>query len=171
MRDNQSQTGASTPRLRIIRYSFFTVWFGILITGFLLAGGIKGIDPLHKTENVVSIDEPMKFIIYYLVVLLLFVLSVTIGKRGGCHTICWMSPFLVAGLYVGRALRLPQLRIKADASACISCKKCNQVCPMSIDVCSETQKGEIRSSDCILCGECVDTCPKNVLRYGRSARH
>lgn len=153
-------------RLRIIRYAIFTVWFAILVTGFVIAGGVRGIDPLHLTERVISVDEPLKFITYYLVVFVFFALSLWIGRRGACHAICWMSPFLTAGTWVGQLLHIPQLRIKADPAPCIDCKKCNQKCPMSIDVQTGVKAGTIKSLDCILCGECVDTCPRKVLRYG-----
>jgi polyferredoxin len=152
-------------KLRIIRYSIFAVWFAVLITGFILSGGIKGINPLHLTDHVVSVDEPMRYIIYYMVLFLLFGLTALIGKRGACHAICWMSPFLAAGTWLGRKLRLPQLRIRTNPAACVSCEKCSRKCPMSIEVHTEAQTGEIKSPGCIRCGECVDTCPKKVLRY------
>ncbi len=152
-------------KLRIVRYSIFTVWFAILITGFVLAGGIRGVDPLHLTERVISVDEPAKYIVYYMVLLIFFVLTIAIGRRGACHTVCWMSPFLTAGMWLGRKLHFPQMRIRADASACIDCKKCSQKCPMSIDVCEQVKGGSVQSLDCILCGECVDACPRGVLSY------
>jgi ferredoxin-type protein NapH len=153
--------------LRIIRYSIFTVWFTVLVAGFVTAGGIKGFNPLHLTDHVISVDEPVKYIIYYMVLFILFGLSIWIGKRGACHSICWMSPFLTAGTWLGKKLHIPQLRIKANPTACIDCKKCNQKCPMSIDVNSEAKSGGVHSMDCILCGECVDNCPKNVLSISR----
>ncbi len=156
---------ANAKRLRIVRYSIFTLWFGVLVTGFVLAGGIRGIDPLRLTEKYVSVDEPIKYIMYYLVLGSFFVLDLALGRRGACHGICWMSPFLNAGQLVGRLLHLPQMRIKAALSNCIDCKKCNSKCPMSIDVNAAVKTGSVRSLDCILCGECVDICPKDVLSY------
>ncbi len=160
---NPKQVNAK--RLRIVRYSIFAVWFGVLVTGFVLAGGIKGVDPLRLTERYISVDEPLKYIMYYLVLGLFFVLDLTLGRRGACHSICWMSPFLSAGMAVGRALRLPQMRIKAKSENCIDCKKCNTKCPMSIDVNAAVKTGSVKSYDCILCGECVNVCPKAVLSY------
>jgi ferredoxin-type protein NapH len=156
----------SVRRLRIIRYSIFTVWFAVLISGFVFAGGIKGVNPLHLTENVITVDEPLKYITYYMVLFIFFGLTMWIGKRGACHTICWMSPFLVGGYLFGKKLNIPQLRIRTNPSGCIDCKKCNYKCPMSIDVNSEVKSGEIKSLDCIICCECVDVCPKRVLEYG-----
>lgn len=154
-------------RLRIIRYSIFAVWFAVLIAGFVLAGGVKGVNPIYLTENVISVDGPPQYITYYIVLFIFSVLTVWIGKRGACHTICWMSPFLVGGYLVGQTLHFPQLRIRSNPSECIDCIKCNQKCPMSIDVNTEAKSGEIKPLDCILCGECVDACPKKVLSYGK----
>lgn len=152
-------------KLKIIRYSIFTIWFGILVTGFILSGGIKQINPLHLTDNGISVDQPMKYLIYYIVLFTFFALNIVLGKRGACHSICWMSPFLVAGSKIGRVLHLPQLRIKADVEKCIHCKKCDIKCPMSINVSNEVNSGKIESFDCILCSECVDVCPKKVLQF------
>ena len=157
-------------RLRIVRYSIFAVWFSVIVLGFVLAGGVMGIDPLRMTERGISVDEPVKYIIYYFVLLLIFVLDVAIGRRGACHSICWMSPFLTAGMWLGRKLRLPQLQIKAKTEACIDCKKCTQKCPMSIDVNTEVKQGAVRSYDCVLCGECVGVCPKGVLSYRKQKK-
>jgi ferredoxin-type protein NapH len=146
-----------------IRYAIFGVWFAGIVIFFILAGGLQAIDPFHMTEKYVSVDEPIKYITYYMVVLLLFLVTVLMGKRGACHTICWMSPFLEFGAWIGEKLRLPQYKIRSKPDRCISCAKCNRVCPMSIDVMNDLRKGQIDSPDCILCGDCVDVCPKQVL--------
>lgn len=152
-------------RLKWFRYGIFTLWFIVLVLAFVLAGGIKGIDPLHLTDTGFSVDEPIKYIIYYTVVFTWLGLSLWLGKRGACHAICWMSPFLVAGTWVGQKLHLPQLKIKSDPSLCINCKQCTKACPMSIVVHEELKKGLISNTDCIRCAECIDVCPKSVLRF------
>ena len=164
---NAKQVNAK--RLRVVRYVVFTLWVGVLVAGFVLAGGIKGVDPLRLTERYVSVDEPVKYIIYYFVLGLIFVLDLALGRRGACHAICWMSPFLNAGQLVGRLLHLPQMRIRTKPYLCIDCKKCNSKCPMSIDVNAAVKTGSVSSYDCILCGECVDVCPKDVLGYRKKA--
>ncbi|HWQ58637.1 MAG TPA: 4Fe-4S dicluster domain-containing protein [Clostridia bacterium] len=153
-------------KLAILRYSIFGVWFLALAGSFVLAGGIKGFDPLHLTESVVSIDTPLKFITYYLVLTLLVVLTFAIGRRGACHAICWMAPFMTAGELIGRALHIPQLKIRSTPKNCVSCGLCTKRCPMSIDVETEIKSGHIKSLACIRCGECADGCPKKVLRFG-----
>ncbi len=160
--------GKTVPvkRLTIIRYTIFTIWFGFLVAGFILAGGIQGVDPLHLTENFVSVDEPVKYIVYYMVVFIFFGLNIWLGKRASCHTICWMSPFLVGGYLMGRLIHMPQMRIKSEPLKCTQCRNCTSRCPMSIEVHTFIDSGEISSLDCILCGRCVDGCPQKVIGYG-----
>jgi polyferredoxin len=156
-------------KLAILRYSIFGIWFFFLVFGFVMAGGVKGIDPLHLTDRFVSVDEPLKYITYYMVLLLLFLTTVLVGRRGACHTICWMSPFMQAGMLFGEKIRLPRFQVRSKPELCISCKKCTNSCPMSIDVMNDLKNGGIQSKDCILCGECENACPKDVLsiRFGK----
>ena len=153
-------------KLSIVRYGIFGIWFGFILLGFILAGGVRGIDPRLLNETWISVDEPAKYIIYYFVLFLLLLPNLIFGKRGSCHGLCWMSPFLEAGFHIGRLLHLPKLRILSRPESCIDCSKCDRVCPMSIPVSMDLKDGSIRTSDCILCGECVDACPKGVLRVG-----
>jgi ferredoxin-type protein NapH len=157
---------APAKKLAIIRYSIFTIWFGIIIAGFIIAGGIQGIDLLHLTDRFVSVDEPVKYFTYYTVLFVFFGLNIWLGKRASCHGICWMSPFLAGGYLAGRLARLPQLRIKSEPSKCVDCKMCTGRCPMGIKVDTYVQSGEITSPDCILCGQCIDGCKQKVLGYG-----
>jgi len=149
--------------LRVIRYSIFGIWATVLVLGFVFAGGIKGIDPLYLTESGISVDMPLKYITYYFVLGTLFLTTLLIGRRGACHTICWMSPFMILGQKVGEFLHLPQYKVRSNPDACISCQKCDKACPMSINVMEEVKNGKIISQDCILCGDCVRACPKDVL--------
>ncbi|MEI6101813.1 MAG: 4Fe-4S dicluster domain-containing protein [Eubacteriales bacterium] len=154
--------GKKLGRLRNI---IFIVWISFVLLFFILAGGIKGLNPLYFTESGISVDAPVKFIVYYAILATFFIITIKTGKRGACHSICWMTPFLVGGMKLGRALRLPQLHVQADEARCTNCRACNKACPMSIQVSEQVQNGDIRSTNCILCGECVDACKRNVLAY------
>lgn len=156
----------NVKKLKRIRYSIFTVWAGLMVLMFVLAGGIKGVDPLRLTESGVSVDEPFKYIVYYAVLAIFAVFTLVLGKRGACHAVCWMSPFLTAGYHVGKMLKTPRLRIVSGSRKCAGCGVCVGKCPMSIDVRSAVKDGYIKTSDCILCGECVDGCAVKVLHYG-----
>jgi len=151
--------------LKIMRYSIYSIWILFIIIMFVSAGGIKGINPFHLTENIVSVDAPVKYIIYYSVLAIFVILTFALGKRGACHSICWMSPFLTMGCSLGRLIKFPQIRIKSVAEKCSNCGICDKKCPMSIKVSSCVKQGYIKTSDCILCGECVDNCKKGALKY------
>lgn len=155
---------------RIVRYGIFLVWAGVLVTMFVLAGGIRGINPLHLTDSGISTDEPLRYVTYYMVVLLFVVVTLLVGRRGGCQSICWMAPFMAAGYQAGKALRLPQLRIVATDKPCTRCGTCDRNCPMSLPVQAYRMEGAVRTSDCILCCACVDGCRASALGY-RMARN
>ncbi len=156
----------SVKKLRTVRYIIFAVWAVVLVTGFILAGGVKKADFLFFTESGVSVDMPLKYIMYYIVLAVFIVTNLLVGRRGACHSFCWMTLFLAGGYAVGKLLKLPQLRIRADADSCTGCEKCTRACPMSLPVSTALKKGSIEASDCILCGECVKSCAKGVLRFG-----
>jgi Na+-translocating ferredoxin:NAD+ oxidoreductase RNF subunit RnfB len=55
------------------------------------------------------------------------------------------------------------------AHACISCKKCEKICPVqAIKV--PNNLAEIDYAKCVSCGKCVDVCPHQVLVTLRPAR-
>jgi len=99
----------------------------------------------------------------YMIFLVFMIPSLILGQRGGCHTLCWMSPFMVLGRKLGNVLRLPAIRLKAQPERCIHCSLCSRTCPAGIPVQQLVEKANTEHSECILCGQCVDACPKNVL--------
>ena len=154
------------PRARLVKWVIWSVWFGTVITLFILAGGIKSVQPLYKIENGISISQPWLFAIYYGILAVFLILSFTVGKRGACHTLCWIAPFMITGRKIGKKLRLPQLGIKANVARCIDCKACETSCPMSLDILQSIHThGYINDGECNFCGVCIDACPKMVLTY------
>ncbi len=78
----------NVKKLRIICHIIFSVWAGIILLMFIMAGGIKGNDPLRLTENGISVGAPVKYIIYYFVLAVFVIPTLSIGKRGAFHSIC-----------------------------------------------------------------------------------
>ncbi|MBC7234823.1 MAG: 4Fe-4S binding protein [Chloroflexi bacterium] len=103
--------------------------------------------------------------IYYIVVLLFLGLSVAIGRRAGCHYLCWMAPFMILGRKLRNLTRWPALHLVAMPERCTQCGRCVATCPMSLPVSDLVQRGDMEHDECILCGNCVDTCPHDSIRY------
>ena len=113
-------------------------------------------------------------IVYFLVVTLIYVFTIATGKRGMCHSLCWMAPFMIIGEKAADFLHIPRFRLKGDREACISCNQCNKRCPMSLNVADMVKTNCMDSTECISCMECVDVCPKKAIRCsiaGRTSPH
>jgi ferredoxin-type protein NapH len=156
---------AKGGKLNWIKYIIWIPWVSIIILMFKTAGGFKQIDFFYQTDHGVSVTSPQAYIIFYAVILLIVVLSLTAGRRSFCHYACWMSPFMIIGSKLKNALKYPSLHLKANKDKCISCSACTKKCPMSLEVMDMVHSGTMTNSECILCGECVDVCPKSVIKY------
>ena len=77
-------------------------------------------------------------------------------NRAFCKYFCPVTVFLKPMSYFS------MLRITCDKSKCISCGKCNRVCPMDVDV-TDNSRNRANGTECILCLECVKNCPQKAL--------
>jgi ferredoxin-type protein NapH len=152
-------------RIRWIKFVIWLPWFLSFVFLLLQAGGIREVNPIWRTAKGVSVSDISSLIIYLLIVLLFVLLSATIGRRAGCHTICWMAPFMVIGRKIRNILTWPSLRLRVETQKCIQCGRCTKACPMSIEVMDLVQVDNLETQDCILCGSCVDVCPKDVIHF------
>ncbi|MBC8505097.1 MAG: 4Fe-4S binding protein [Anaerolineales bacterium] len=157
-----------------IKWLIWIPWISIIVMMVIRAGGYSSLNFLYHTENGISVagapDRPIVFayFIYYIVIALFVGLAIIVGRRAGCHTICWMAPFMMIGRWIRNRFGWASLHLKADASACADCKKCTSNCPMSLDVNSMVQIEQMENVECILCGTCVDNCSKSAIRYSFS---
>lgn len=55
--------------------------------------------------------------------------------------------------------------VKIDEATCISCGKCQKVCPAATIDTLETKKRRIRKVDCLACYTCVLECPTEAIAY------
>jgi polyferredoxin len=152
-------------RLDWIKWLIWVPWIGMIAVLAIRAGGYRAVDPFYKLEGGITVEQPFWYIIYYIVIVIFLGLSLVLGRRAGCHTICWMAPFMILGRKVRNLFRWPSLRLKANADACIDCERCTGECPMSLDVHGMVRSGAMENGECILCGSCVDVCPKHVIHY------
>lgn len=151
-----------------IKYFVWFAWLCVVVYAAVLSGGYKSIDFFGHTQNGVSLitmPGALAYPMYYLVLTTVTVMSIFLGKRSFCHYVCWLAPFMIIGAKIGRTIHLPSLYIAVEQDQCIGCKKCNTICPMSLDVEHLVKAGALTHSECILCGECKSNCPKKVFKY------
>jgi len=67
--------------------------------------------------------------------------------------------FCPLGAFYGLFNRFALARLQLDASSCIGCGKCEEVCPMAVKVTEELT----RSTECIRCGKCKAACPAGAI--------
>lgn len=155
--------------LRKLRYALGIIWIGAVIVVFIINVSSLKIDFLYLTESFASVDNLGKLIFYYVLVVLISLAPIFLGKRATCHYLCPMSILNVAGNKLKNTINLPSLRLKTSSNKCTSCKQCNKVCPMSLNVNDMVKNNNIDSNDCILCGECTKACRFGAVNrvYGK----
>jgi polyferredoxin len=152
-------------RANWIKYFIWVPWILSIIAAAVSAGRFKEINPIYMTETGISIDSPEKYVIYYFVLMAFILMSILIGRRAGCHYICWMAPFMIIGNKIKNVGEWPSLHLEADKSKCPNCKQCEKKCPMSLKVNSMVKNEKMKHDECILCGECIDNCSKGAIKY------
>ncbi len=152
-----------------IKWAIWVPWIVLIAVMAVQAGGYRMVDPLYQLEGGVTVAQPYWTMIYYIVVAVFLGLALIFGRRAGCHTICWMAPFMIIGRWIRNRVKWPSLRLVAEPAACSNCQTCTRNCPMSLDVNGMVQKAEMENGECILCGNCVDGCPKGAIHFSFSA--
>lgn len=158
---NDKQVGSKW--LDYLKWVIWFIWLGLITFFALSAGGYKSVDFFLLTESGISVDAPQKYFIYLIVVGIFMLLALLVGRRAGCHAICWMAPFMIIGRKLRNLFAWPAFRLGAEKEKCINCKKCTQGCPMSLDVNQMVAENKMENSECILCANCVDNCPQDVI--------
>ena len=148
-----------------IKYGIWLPWISVIAVLFIQAGSIVAIDPLYQTYFGISITGVESAVIFLVIAGLIAGIALAAGKRGACHTICWMAPFMIIGRKIRNTANWPALQLESNKNLCINCKACTRVCSMSLDVNAMVQKQTMENAECILCGRCVDVCPKGAIKY------
>lgn len=129
-----------------IRYIVFTISLLFVGTLFLLH--------IPNMERIMFWSFIVGNVFYYIVgITLAYAFK---DNRAFCKYICPITVFLKPMSYFSL------LRIKNDTDKCISCGKCNKVCPMNVDVPNNSRSKE-NGTECILCLNCIENCPVKSL--------
>ncbi len=138
--------------LRLIKY--------LLLAFFIFAIGIGMSGPalqqfLFSPYNMTADARMLLFFLHPSVLALcilglLAVLSITM-RNVWCR---WLCPY---GALLGLLAWAGPTAVHRESKTCISCKKCQKVCPSAIPV---YRKETVRTPECIGCTRCVDVCPQ-----------
>ncbi|HJN14322.1 MAG TPA: 4Fe-4S binding protein [Armatimonadota bacterium] len=152
-----------------VKYLIWAPWMAIIAITAIRHVGPWHVDFLYQTTSGVSVMDAQGYVIYFVVIGLIVVLSLATGRRGFCHYACWMAPFMVIGTAARSFARWPALHLRCDKSRCVECKRCTRACPMSLDVDRMVRAESMDNLECILCGTCADTCPTKVIHFSLRA--
>jgi len=152
-----------------IKYIVWIPWVSLVIYILVNAGEIRSINPFYQTYHGISVQDPGSLILFILIFGAIGLISIFSGRRGFCHYLCWMAPFMIIGRRIRNIGKWVSLRLLADKSKCIDCMSCTENCTMSLDVNKMVKKGNMENTECILCGTCIDVCPTDVISFSYSS--
>lgn len=114
-------------------------------------GILEGAFPLIIKNE--SIRAGLGFLFNWkLMILVIIVLLSVLVYRPFCKYICPLG-----GMY-GLFNKFAFYQMDVDKKTCIDCKKCEEVCPMEVEVLKN-----INSAECIRCGRCKSICPTEAI--------
>ena len=140
---------------RYLQFSRYLLMLALLALGAQAAAAAAPINSYRSFMSVAGgkVVEAAAFAIMggFLVIALFF-------ERPFCNYVC------SEGIKFGVASLTRLFTIKRNAATCVNCQRCNQACPMNIQV---SAGKSVRNAQCINCFQCIAACPANgTLSYG-----
>jgi len=151
-------------RVTYIRWPVLAV--SLLLPFFLIRSGYNYMEGhiLGDAGNLVQTHKWDQFLwflvgngLYYLTgVILAFAFR---KRRAFCKVACPVS------LVMKVPSRFALIHKRPSGEECSRCGKCNQECPMDVDVRGYIETGlKVLSTECILCNKCTQVCPTGAIR-------
>lgn len=112
---------------------------------------------IHQTgTNLAVIAFFISYAIYtFFAIILAFYFK---KKRAFCLVLCPIS------LLMKPLSKFSFIKMRPSGRTCLICGKCNQNCPMDVNVMKFIKNHQsVSSSECILCGNCVYNCPNKAV--------
>ena len=95
----------------------------------------------------------MGFLFFWKLFLLILTIAASILiYRPFCKYVCPL------GAFYALLNKIAILRMRLDRESCISCGRCERICPMQVEVLKD-----VNSAECIRCGRCVQNCPTGAI--------
>ena len=73
------------------KYIIWLAWLGFIVYLYVKNSPLTP-DAMYKFDI-----DPQYLIVYIAVVIIVYFFTLLTGKRGMCHSFCWMAPFMIAG--------------------------------------------------------------------------
>ncbi len=151
-----------------VRYIVLFAYLGSLVAGILAVG--YAIEPWNIMRNAASAVRPADTSMTWgsigisvgigalagLVALAAILLWAWKDGRGFCTNVCPIGTAL--GCLHSQSL----MHIAIDPDKCISCMKCEDICPSK---CIKVEKRLVDNSRCIRCFDCTDVCPNDAIHF------
>lgn len=134
---------------RVLRYLRYLVLIMVLYQTAVSATLVfQSVDPYYALFNFFTNEVAVTA---YIMLGVILALSLIIERP-------WCKYFCPYGALLGLFNSVRIFKIRRDKNTCIGCKKCDQVCPMNIEV---SQGETIRNHQCISCHKCLSevSCP------------
>ena len=126
---------------------FFMIYWCLYLIGVTLPGNI---DLITKLESYKYLSGELLITIFFWIAFV---------GRGYCY-------FCPLGTVLGLISKLANQKISTNHTKCVQCGKCNDACPMSIEIKNCAAHGEdVRNLRCVGCGHCMNACPTGNLGY------
>ena len=136
------------PRKKIGWIRYITFALSVIFVAVLFLSHVGNIEKIMFWAFIIG------NVLYYIVgIALAFIFK---DNRAFCKYVCPITVFLKPMSYFSL------FRIKCDKSKCVSCGKCERVCPMNVKITDNSRK-RLNGTECILCMECTRACPKDAL--------
>lgn len=140
---------------KYLKYMRYLVLITASVLSFSIIFELLALDPRNAWIGLLTGHVPS---VLAVIVLVVFTLLAMVYDRFFCQYLCY------EGAKYGIMSLLRPATIRRDSDKCINCKKCDKVCPMSIEV---STFEVVRSPACINCFKCTDICPvEETLNYG-----
>jgi ferredoxin-type protein NapH len=144
---------------RTLRFMSIVRWVFLGIALFFIAYWaiyLLGIDISSNIDLITKI-ESYKYLVGELLISLFFWIAF-IG-RGYCY-------YCPLGTVLSGFARIAGQKINTNNTKCVQCNRCNETCPMSIDIKGKAINSKsVQDIRCVGCGHCIDECPTMNLSY------
>ena len=136
---------------------------GVLVVGFaaepwnIMRNAASALNPADTAFTWQSIGISMGIgVASGFIVLILILLWAWKSGRAFCTTVCPI------GTLLGCVHSQELFHIAIDPDKCVSCMKCEDICPSH---CIKVEQRSVDNSRCVRCFDCLDVCPNDAIRY------